>query len=101
MAALRQSFGEQSNIASPTFNKKSFSELFDNTVTSKPALKVNAKVSSHRGEPTILFAQADLEMLATLYKFVLVGKFSKGRPKIEDLRKFFHSLYLKEEASLD
>ena len=52
------------------------------------------------GKPAVLFAQADLEMLATPYQFALVGKFSKGRPKMEDLRKFFHSLDLKEEASV-
>ena len=50
MVALRQFSGGQFALTSPTFNKKSFSELFVNLVSSKPALKVNAKMSSHRGE---------------------------------------------------
>ena len=45
--------------------------------------------------------KVDLEVLSIPYKFALVGKFSKGRTKMEDLRNLFHSLDLKETASVD
>ena len=49
----------------------------------------------------LTMVKVDLEVLSIPYKFALVGKFSKGRPKMEDLRNFFHSLDLKETASVD
>ena len=62
--------------------------------------KVKAMRSSHRGEPSITFAQTDLEVLLALFTFALVGKFSKGRPIMDVIQKFFLSLDLKETVSV-
>lgn len=83
---------------SPSFQRKSFSELFD--ASAQLALRICASSSTHRGEPAINFSQANLVRLAAPFKFALVGKFSRGRPSMDEARKFFRSLDLRDEASI-
>ncbi|XP_027174247.1 uncharacterized protein LOC113773842 [Coffea eugenioides] len=42
----------------------------------------------------------DIERIAVPFQYALVGKFSRGRPNMDDLRKFFHALDLTAEFSL-
>ena len=65
------------------FHSKSFSSLL-----SSSGSRVNAAVSTYRGEPAVTFSMDDMERAAAPFQFALVGKFSRGRPSMEDLRKF-------------
>ena len=90
MAALRHVLGGQPSSLSPTFANKSFSDIF--AQSEKPLLNVKATRSSHRGEPAISFAQEDLDNLTLPFTFTLVGKFSKERPSMEVIWKFFSGI---------
>nr|XP_027062778.1 uncharacterized protein LOC113689154 [Coffea arabica] len=57
-------------------------------------------MTTKRGEPTIVFSSADLARAAAPFQWALVGKFSQGRPTMEELRKFFKTLDLKAEFSV-
>ncbi|XP_027181956.1 uncharacterized protein LOC113780347 [Coffea eugenioides] len=78
---------------SPGFRAKSFSDLFSSP--SQPGLLVEAAVSTHRGEPAISFPRDAIEAAAQPFQFALVGKFSRTRPAMADIRKFFLTLDLK------
>ena len=98
MAAL-QPAAERRPSSSVDFQKKSFSDLFSGN-SMQPALKIRATPSTHKSESTVLFSQEDLDTLATPYRFALVGKFSKGRPKLEEVRKFIRTLDSREAATV-
>ena len=85
--------------SSPTFKKKAFSALFQDRLPSE-VVKVQAAVSTHRGEPAVVFNAADIAAVASPFRFTLVGKFSKGRPLLPELRKFFSMLDLKDSVSV-
>lgn len=71
------------------FQPKSFAELF----SKKPdALEVRASFATHRGESSVAFDTDVIDSISKPFQFALVGKFSKGRPSMDDLRKFFVSL---------
>ncbi|XP_027181954.1 uncharacterized protein LOC113780345 [Coffea eugenioides] len=78
------------------FQSKSFASLSSTSTISR----VQAVASTHKGEPAVNFCMEDIECIATPFQYALVGKFSKGRLLMEDLRNFFHSLDLKAEFSL-
>ena len=46
----------------------------------------------------MVFNAADITIVASLFRFTLVGKFSKGRPLLPDLCKCFFSLDLKDSV---
>ena len=48
----------------------------------------------------MIFPQAAVEALASPFRFALIGKFSRGRPKLEEVRKFFASLDLRENPMI-
>nr|XP_027067822.1 uncharacterized protein LOC113693489 [Coffea arabica] len=98
MAALRPIAGGRPSH-SVDFQKKSFSDLFSGN-SSQPALKLQAMATTHKGEPAMLFSKEDLDVLASPYRFALVGKFSRGRPKLEEIRKFFSTLDLREKTTV-
>ena len=78
------------------FESKSFASLMAiDTVE-----RVQAVASPHCGEPAVCFSMDDIEKVAAPFQFSLVGKFSRGRLYMEDLRKFFCTLDLKGEVSL-
>ncbi|XP_071939955.1 uncharacterized protein [Coffea arabica] len=52
--------------------------------------------ATYKGEPALIFPQAAVEALASPFRFALIGKFSRGRPKLEEVRKFIASLDLPE-----
>lgn len=73
--------------------KKSFSQLF--SVPDSSPLKIKAP-TTYKGKPSVVFfSQKDIAKASALFHFAIVGKFSHGRPKIEDIQKFFASLNLK------
>ena len=47
-----------------------------------------------------MFDAADISTIASAFRFSLVDKFSRGRPLLSDLRKFFFSLNLKDSVSV-
>nr|XP_027082281.1 uncharacterized protein LOC113704592 [Coffea arabica] len=67
---------------------------------SHTSLSFAAEEATHKGEPALIFPQAAVEALASPYRFALVGKFFRGRPKLEEVRKFFASLDLRENPSV-
>ena len=98
MAALQPPAGRQVSH-SPIFLRKSFADLFSDK-SSTPSLSVQATPSMHKGEPAILFSQDALDKLVAPYRFALVGKFSRGRPKLEDIRTFLLKLDLREAVTV-
>ncbi|XP_071928074.1 uncharacterized protein [Coffea arabica] len=93
MAALQPSAEGQ---RSPS-EKKSFSQLFSQPATSP--IKIQ-HVSVYKGEAAVIFSREDVDKLAAPFRWTLVGKFSHGRPSLEDTRKFFSSLNLKDQVSI-
>ncbi|XP_027069890.2 uncharacterized protein [Coffea arabica] len=93
MAAICPPDGGQP--APPTFQRKSFSELFTKN-SQQPTLSFAAQEATHKGEPALIFPQAAVEALASPFRFALIGKFSRRRPKLEEVRKFIASLDLRE-----
>ena len=83
MAALQPSAEGQG--LSPT-KKKSFSQLFSQPAISPIHIQ---QASVYKGEAAVVFSKADADKLATPFQWALVGKFSHGRPSLEDIRKFF------------
>nr|XP_027070434.1 uncharacterized protein LOC113695508 [Coffea arabica] len=57
-------------------------------------------MTTHRGEPAVVFSAADIAVVAAPFRYTLVGKFSKGRPLLPDLRKFLSTLDLKDTATV-
>ncbi|CDP20930.1 unnamed protein product [Coffea canephora] len=94
MAALQPSAEGQG--LSPT-KKKSFSQLFSQPATSPIHIQ---QASVYKGEAAVVFSKADADKLAAPFQWALVGKFSHGRPSLEDIRKFFASLNLKDHVSI-
>ena len=48
----------------------------------------------------VFFSPEDINRLASPFRMALVGKFSRGRPKLEEIRKFIHFLDLKDACSV-
>ena len=82
--------------ASPT-KKKSFSQLFTQPDTSPIQIRQN---TTYKGEAAVVFSREEADRLAAPYRLALVGKFSHGRPPLEDIRKFFMSLNLRDQVSV-
>lgn len=47
----------------------------------------------------MLFSRDDINRL-TLFKLALEGKFSNGKPKLEEIRRFFVTLGLKDSVTV-
>ena len=56
--------------------------------------------SSFKGKPAVFFLDGDVFALSAPFKLALVGKFSRGRPTMEELRKFFQAVGYKGVYSL-
>ena len=92
MAALQPPAEGHPGASAPSFQAKSFSSLF--TSTEPTTLRVHADKTARRGEPVVMFSPADLTKAAAPFQLALVGKFSRGQPAIEEIRKFFNTLDL-------
>lgn len=77
--------------------KKSFSQLFAETSSSPIEIKTP---TTYKGKPAIYFSREDIAKVASPIKFAAIRKFLHGRPKIEEIRKFFSSLDLKGEVNV-
>ncbi|XP_027156068.1 uncharacterized protein LOC113766259 [Coffea eugenioides] len=81
--------GGSSTAALPT--------LADGTPCSLSAVKTATR---YKGEAAVIFSKAEVDKLATPFRWALVGKFSHGRPSLEGIRKFFSTLNLKDQVSV-
>ena len=84
--------------AFPSFHSKSFSSLF--SADAQPVSFVQVDKTARRGEPAIMFSLSDLARAAAPFHLALVGKFSRGWPAMEEIRKFFNTLDLKAAFSV-
>ncbi|GAA0144373.1 hypothetical protein LIER_04839 [Lithospermum erythrorhizon] len=50
------------------------------------------EISVYQGKPLVVFSFSDKQVLVDKLKYVLVGKFSHGRPPMDTIKKFFVSL---------
>lgn len=55
------------------------------------------EAASFKGKPAVFFTEEDIQALWRPFKSALVGKFSKGRPNMESLRKEFVAVGFKGE----
>nr|XP_027120471.1 uncharacterized protein LOC113737437 [Coffea arabica] len=98
-AALHpQDGGHPISMSRPSFQHKSFSSLFSSK--DGPTLELQTDKTTRRGEPAVVFSPLDVSKFAASFQLSLVGKFSKGRPPMEDIRRFFKALDLKDEFSV-
>ena len=94
MAALQPlAEGHKTSLA----KAKSFSQLFSSPAPSSIRLR---PVSSYKGEAAVIFTKEDAEELAAPFRLALVGKFSRGRPVLEDIRKFLATHNLQDHVSV-
>ena len=82
--------------ASPSA-RKSFSQLFSQPSASPIQLR---PVTTYKGEAAVIFSKEDADRLAAPFRWTLVGKFSHGRPTLEDIRKFLASLNLRDHVTV-
>ncbi|VFQ94189.1 unnamed protein product [Cuscuta campestris] len=52
------------------------------------------EVTVHRGMPAVRFNEAEVSDLALIDKYILVGKFSHGQPKLEVIKNHFATNYV-------
>ena len=57
-------------------------------------MNVRADKTTRRGEPAVVFSSADMARAAAPFTLALIGKFSRGRPAMEEIQKFFNTLDL-------
>ena len=57
-------------------------------------------MASYKEEAAVIFSKDDVEKLIAPYRCTLVGKFSHGRPSLEEIWKFFATLNLKDQVSI-
>ncbi|XP_027060814.2 uncharacterized protein [Coffea arabica] len=57
-------------------------------------------VTTYKGEAAVIFSKEDADRLAAPFRWTLVGKFSHGRPTLEDIRKFLASLNLRDHVTV-
>ena len=98
MAALQPPAEGHRSASVPSFQSKSFSSLFSSKES--PTFNVQVAKTMRRGAPTIVFSLPDLARAAGPFHLALVGKFSRGQPAIEEIRKFFNTLDLKAAFSV-
>lgn len=58
------------------------------------------ETSAYKGRPIVFFTDEDVQVLSSPFKFVLVGKFSKGHSNMEDLCKDFQMVGFKGVYSI-
>ncbi|GAA0150667.1 hypothetical protein LIER_09553 [Lithospermum erythrorhizon] len=65
-----------------------------------PHSPVQKTISWHQGKPAIVFSSSEKKLLVDNLKFVLIGKFSHGRPSFTATRDFFASFCLKGSLNI-
>lgn len=73
-------------------SKKSFSQLFTLPAVSPVPVRL---LTTYKSEATIVFSKEEADTLAAPFRLALIGKFSHGRPMLNDRRKFFTFLNLR------
>ena len=83
----------------PTPSKRSFADILSSSAAVAPISCLKPR-ENYRGEPAVSFSAEDVRLLSSPLKFALIGKFSRGRPSMEGLRKDFMSVGFKGSFSL-
>ena len=94
MAALRPT--AEGHGGSPSA-RKSFLQLFTQPDDSPIQLR---SAMTYKGEAAVIFSKTDVEKFDAPYRWTLVGKFSHGRPVLEEIRRFFTTLNLKDHVAV-
>ncbi|RAL51609.1 hypothetical protein DM860_018267 [Cuscuta australis] len=107
--AMPRSFAQAVTGPSNAGAPKSFAQAVNGASTSGISLRANIPRPSailpnvvvedkiptvHRGTPGVVFKKSEMQQLSQLDNFLLVGKFSHGRPEISALRKMFAEQFL-------
>lgn len=79
-------------------HRKSFASIAS-TTTMQTAIPL-IPPTLFKGEPALRLSHEIINTLAQPFKFVLIGKFSHGRPSMEATKKFFHTFDLVSPVSL-
>ncbi|RAL51607.1 hypothetical protein DM860_018265 [Cuscuta australis] len=93
------------NSASPVQHpdSKKFTPSLSQVVSASDRVKVptsiteplpDREVTVHRGMPAVRFMQSEVSQLALIDKYILVGKFSHGQPKLEVIKQHFSTNYV-------
>lgn len=82
------------------WNRKTFSELFTGTAQQEPAAPSVKPAALFLGEPAVFFEKQDITELVVPFRLCLIGKFSYGKPTMENLRKEFHTVGFKGSFSI-
>ena len=84
----------------PTPSKRSFADILASSSNPLPSSQFLKPREVYRGEPAVTFTIDEIQSLASPFRFALVGKFSKGRPSMEALRKEFLTIGYKGTFTL-
>lgn len=90
------------------FRKKTFAEILSSAALGKsfsvdvPSLPSDGKlqIGLHKGRPSVKISKQRLMAYSAPYKWAIVGKFSQGRPMLEDIHSFLVSHDLKGEFQI-
>lgn len=92
---------------SSSFGKKTFAEILSTASLGKspppPTESISAdkpKFGLHKGKPSVFIPRSKKDEYAAPYKWAIVGKFSQGRPTLEDLHCYLVSLDLKAQFQI-
>lgn len=88
---------KQKGVQPANQNKKNFSDLFQNPSKlsmSTPLIPLR-KPTTFKGRPAIFFSNDNIQKLSAPFRFALVGKFSHGRPPMNEIRLSIESIGLK------
>lgn len=94
-----QSNKKDPKVQSPT-QKKSFSSLFVEKTQSSDQQSKLLPFSNHHGKPALKISKDLVDSVANPFRYMLVGKFSHGRPTMVVSRAAFTKLGLKGDVSL-
>lgn len=91
--------GPSSSVAFPGISLRTHSER---QYVILPEVTIEDKVPIfHRGTPGVIFKKTEMQQLSKLDNFLLIGKFSHGRPDIATLRNMFGAQFLLRETDLN
>ncbi|CAI9105217.1 OLC1v1004090C1 [Oldenlandia corymbosa var. corymbosa] len=91
----QHSFAQILNVSKP--NPQSIIQPVEKPT---PETFIKSNLTMVKGKPAFLLLKEEDEMLAAPFKFCLIGKFSKGRPKMEYLWNKFNTIGYKASFSL-
>lgn len=97
---------EESENCPQSYGKKTFAEILASSSLGKSLdssiapTSEKAKIGLLKGKPSVSFNKQHVLDLAAPFKRSLVGKFSQGRPKLEDIHSYMVSLDLRGQFQI-